>query len=312
MPMARTLDNSVVVLTGATSGLGAATALRLAARGCRLVLVARDGRKLEHMERLCRRRGATAITAAMDVSDPDAVSRLADRTETLFGHIDAWVSNAAVTEFAKLVDVPVEDLQRVLSVDLLGPVYACREVIPRMVRGRGGVVLLVGSVLGETTVPFKGAYAMAKHGLSAAAATMRQELRAAGHRNTSISVVMPGYIDTPLFGHAANRTGRKPRPLTPRASTARVSRHLVRLLEAPRPRVYLGWEAKAIGWGTRISPTVSERLLGYWGRRQLGSRDKDAQGAGNLYRSAPTPARISGGWTNPWFFRTVRGGRRAG
>ncbi|MFD0558476.1 short-subunit dehydrogenase [Stackebrandtia endophytica] len=306
----RSLAGSSIVITGAGTGLGAATSLRLADEGCRLLLAGRNAQNLAAVARQCRVRGGEAVVAPVDISSTDAQAELIAKAVACFGRIDVWISNAAVAAYGLLTLIPMSDLRRVLSVNLLAPLADVRAVVPAMQQSGGGVIVLVGSVLAETTIPFQGAYTIAKHALLGAAGTVRQELRASGCRSVSISVALPSFINTPLFEHAGNRTDRQPRPMWPTTSVARASRQLVKLVRTRRPRAYLGWGSSTIGWGSRLAPGLTERLLGILGRHQFTPGARVTPGSGNLYEPTPNPSQIGGGWIPDDTSEEIGHGRR--
>ncbi|GAA4908119.1 short-subunit dehydrogenase [Stackebrandtia albiflava] len=293
MPLSRPLSESVVVVTGASSGLGAAIAGRLAASGCRLVLAARGTDTLHQVAVRCRERGAEVLEVPADVADQAAVARLAVRAEERFGRVDGWIHNAAVAEYGPLLDLPIDDIRRVMDVNLFGALHCAREAVPRM-RRHGGVLVFIGSVLAETTVPFQGAYTISKHGLAGLAGTLRQE--AGSDSTVSVCLALPSSLDTPLFRHAGNLTGRQPRPIPPANPPDRVAGRVVRLLTSPRDRVYLGRAGRTVGWGSRLAPGLTERVLRQVGLRQFTPGERPAPTRGNLSRPSPGPAHVGGGW----------------
>jgi NAD(P)-dependent dehydrogenase (short-subunit alcohol dehydrogenase family) len=299
MPLTRPLPESVVVITGASSGIGAATALALAQRGARLVLAARGEHPLREVAENCVRLGAEALPVPTDVADPDQVERLAVTAEERFGRIDAWVNGAAVAMYGRLLDAPLPELRRAVDVDLFGYLYGARAAVPRMRAAGGGVLVMISSVLGETAVPYLGAYNISKHALIGLADTLRQDLRADGVSEISVCSVLPGSVDTPLFQQAANRVGRLARPLPPVNSPAQVAERIVRLIESPRRQVYVGRGAAVLSWQRRLAPGVTERLLGRyarWGQFVRGRLTRPT--TGNLFGSRLRRFRVGGGWRN--------------
>jgi short-subunit dehydrogenase len=286
-----------VVITGASSGIGAATALALAHRGARLVLAARGADALEEVARRCRRMGAEALPVPTDVADPGQMERLAVTAEDRFGRIDAWINGAAVAMYGRLLDTPLQELRRAVDVDLFGYLHGVRASIPRMRAAGGGVLVMISSVLGETTVPYLSGYNISKHALIGLADTLRQELRVDGVPEISVCTVLPASVDTPLFQQAANRVGRMARPLPPVNPPGQVAERIVRLLESPRRQVYVGHGAAVLAWQRRLAPGLTERLMGRyaaWGQFVRGRLVRPTPG--NLFRSRLRRFRVRGGW----------------
>jgi NAD(P)-dependent dehydrogenase (short-subunit alcohol dehydrogenase family) len=288
----------VVVITGASSGIGRATALALAARGARLVLIARDVESLDRAAAECAARGAEAEVVAVDVTDAGAVEAAARRAVDRFGRIDAWVNAASVMMFGAFVDVPLDDLRRVLDVNLMGYVHGCRAALPRMIERGRGVVVNVSSLLGVVALPYGSSYTMAKFAVRGLGGSLRQELRLSGARGVSVCTVLPGPVDTPIFRHAANHSGRRARALPPVYTPERVARIVVNLIRVPRPEVIAGGLlCRAFHLQHKVLPGSAERVLAMEVDRWCLSRTETAPaGTGNLYRPAPGPGQVTGGW----------------
>ncbi|SCL13365.1 SDR family oxidoreductase [Micromonospora inyonensis] len=295
MPLTRSLDDSTVVVTGASSGIGAATACALARRGAGVVLAARSADALEQVAERCRRLGARALAVPTDVTDPVRVGHLAARAAAEFGGIDAWVNNAAVSAVGLFDEIPVDEFRRVVEVNLLGVVHGTRAALPHLLAGGGGVVVNNASVLAEVAMPYQSAYNATKHGIRGFADTVRQELRVTGRHVVSICTVLPASIDTPFFAHAANHTGRKLTPPPPVYPPDLVAETIVRLIRRPRREAYAGGAARLLGLQWRLAPALAERALGWYAARaQLGPATHPDD-SGNVFR-ADASAELEGGW----------------
>ncbi|WP_341717478.1 SDR family oxidoreductase [Micromonospora sp. FIMYZ51] len=295
MPLTRPLADATVVITGASSGIGAETAYALARQGSAVVLAARTESALHEVARRCRELGGRALVVPTDVTDPEAVERLAATATAQFGRIDAWINNAAVGVVGLFDEIPTAQFRRVLEVDLLGTAYGIRAALPRLGAAGGGVVINNASVLAEVAMPYQSAYNTAKHGIRGLADTIRQELRVTGRSAISICTLLPAAIDTPFFRHAANHSGRQWAPPPPVYPPELVAKTVVRLLRRPRREAYVGGGARLIGLQWRLAPAVAERLLGWYAQRTQFTAGTEWDTAGNLFR--PTgEARSTGGW----------------
>lgn len=253
------LRNRVVVVTGASSGLGRAIALELARRGARLVLVARRIDALEDTARLCRGAGARALVVPADVTSAADVEDVAQQALDVYGGIDIWINNAAVTLFSPLEEAPFGEHQRVIETNLFGAMHGARAVLPVFREQHRGILINVGSVLGEVGHAFVPSYVISKFGVRGLSEALRVEV--ADEPEIHICTVLPYTIDTPHFEVAANRVARAPRALPPMQSPEHVARAVARLCERPRrlrfvPRAILAGLALHA-----IAPRASERLL---------------------------------------------------
>lgn len=289
------IADSVVVVTGASSGIGRATALALAGRGARVVLVARRADELAEVAEHCARRGAESLTAALDVTDDEAVRKAVEQTVERFGRLDGWVNCAGVTMFGTLLDVPLADVRRVLDVNLMGYVHGARAALPHMIAQEHGVLVNVSSILGIIAQPYGAAYTMSKFAIRGLSIALRQELRLAGVRGVAVATVLPAAIDTPIYAAAANRSGRAVRPPPPVYTAERVAASIVGQLERPRREVIAGGLlARVFAAQHTLLPALTERLLGIDVDRSLYATAK--QSPGNLYEPDAAAGRVDGGW----------------
>lgn len=291
------LSNAVVVITGASSGIGRATALAFAAKGATVVLAARRAAALNTVARECERRGGAALVVPTDVTDSDAVEHLADKAASNFGHIDVWVNCAAVTAFAPFEVLPLKDLRRILDVNVMGVVHGARAVLPHL-RERGhGTLINLSSIVSAIPQPYTQTYSMSKAAVRALSASLRQELWLDGAKDINVCTVLPAAIDTPLFDHTANYTGRKAKAMPPVYAPERVARTIVKLARRPRREVVVGPLGRNLVVQAKFAPGLTERLMAFQVDRTHLYRKKTAPATnGNLYRPATGSGAVAGGW----------------
>ncbi|SCG76767.1 Short-chain dehydrogenase [Micromonospora siamensis] len=295
MPLTRSLSDATVVITGASGGIGAATAYALASRGADVVLAARTEPALRVVAERCHELGGRTLVVPTDVTDPAAVDRLAERAVAAFGRIDAWVNNAAVSAVGLFDEIPAPEFRRVVEVNLLGTVHGVRAALPHLAAAGGGVVVNNASVLAEVAMPYQSAYNATKHAVRGLADTVRQELRLTGRGAISICTVLPATIDTPFFRHAANHTGHELVPPPPVYPPELVAETIVRLLRRPRREVYAGGAARLLGLQWRLAPALAERALGWYVHRTQFGPAPRPDDTGNVF-DPDGRARPGGGW----------------
>ncbi|WP_188189396.1 SDR family oxidoreductase [Nonomuraea sp. SYSU D8015] len=291
------LKDKVVVVTGASSGIGRATARAFAARGAAVVLAARGEEALDEARRECADAGGEALAVPTDVTDAQAVKELAQGAVERFGRIDVWVNCAAVTAFGAFSEVPLADFRRVLEVNVMGYVHGARAALPYLRDQGRGVLVNVSSVAGAVAQPYTSAYCMTKAAIRSLGASLRQELRLEGSRGVKVCTVLPGSIDTPLFQHAANYTGREVRAMPPVYTAERVARAIVDLARWPRREVVVGPMARNMSLQVKATPGLTERMMAAQVDRTHLSRKHPAPAdTGNLYEPDAGPGSVAGGW----------------
>ena len=197
------LRDQRVVLTGASSGIGLATARRLARRGAKLVLVARNAEALEDVAGECRALGGEAHAVAADVGDFEAMQRVAREAERHYGGFDTWINDAGAAIYGAVTDVPLADQRRLFETNYWGVVHGSLIAAGRLRRGNGGKIVNVGSVLSDRAMIYQGPYSATKHAVKAITEALRMELEAAG-APISVTLIKPSAIDTPYMEHARN------------------------------------------------------------------------------------------------------------
>jgi NAD(P)-dependent dehydrogenase (short-subunit alcohol dehydrogenase family) len=212
-PTLKPVSDQVMVITGASSGIGLVTAKHAARAGARVVLAARNDADLREAVDEVRREGGRAIHVAADVADPDQVNRVATAALAEFGRIDTWVNNAAVSMYGRVMELSVEEMRRQFDVNYWGQVYGSRAAVPHL-RRRGGAIINVGSALCDRAIPLQANYCAAKHALRGFTDALRMELEAEG-APISVTLVKPSSIDTPFFEKARTHMRVEPQPVPP-------------------------------------------------------------------------------------------------
>lgn len=305
--MPRKLRDSVVVITGASSGIGRAAALEFARRGAAVVVAARREEPLRELAGECERLGAQTLAVPTDVTNEYAVQELARRTVESYGRLDVWVNNAAVTLFARFEESPPEAFRRVIETNLFGNIYGARAALPYFREQGNGVLINVSSIVGKVGQPYTSAYATTKSGIVGLSASLRQEIRDIG-RDADIHVctVLPASIDTPLFQHGANYTGRAVKPMSPVYEAEQVARAIVSLAEHPKREVVVGNAGRMLLLVHRLAPGLAERILARQVEKDHFQDAPAPPSPGNLFEPMPQWTGVSGGWKRPAPLRIPR------
>jgi short-subunit dehydrogenase len=232
------VSDQVIVITGASSGIGLATAEMAVQRGARVVLAARSEEELRDTCERLNRTGKRATYVAADVAEDAQVQRIADHAIAEFGGFDTWVNNAGISIYGKLLDVPMAEKRRLFETNFWGVVYGCKAAVKHL-RARGGCIVNVGSEVSEMAVPLQGIYSASKHAVKGYSEALRMELEYDGIP-VWVSLVKPGPIDTPFPEHARKHIPEQAKHTPPVYPPEEVAHAILRCAEKPIREVVVG------------------------------------------------------------------------
>jgi short-subunit dehydrogenase len=303
----RSLAGLVVVITGASSGIGRAAAHAFAREGCRLVLVARRKHALEDAAEECRRLGAQGVAIfPADVSDLPSVESVGAGTLAAYGRLDVWINNAGVLALGRFEDVPAEIFRGVIDVNLHGYANGARVALRQFRRQRQGTLVNNASILSFSGWPYAAAYVASKYAIRGLSECLREELR--GAPRIHVCTLMPAAMDTPIFARSANYTPWQPRAVPPVYDATSVADAMVRLARDPKRELIVGAFGCLVAAGKALAPAVMEQVIRTAGPalqfRQRGAPAVSREG--NVLRPIEDGLAVTGGWRSP-SARWIRG-----
>ena len=285
------LHEQVIVITGASSGIGLATATMAAERGAQVVLVSRDEEDLARAVGEIRARGGRAVHLVADVADHGAVQRIARDVVVRFGRIDTWVNNAGVTVYGLIEEVPIEDARRLFETNYWGVVNGSLAALPHL-RSGGGALINVGSILSDTGYPLQGHYTASKHAVKGFTDSLRVEVEKSG-APVSITLIQPAAIDTPYTEHAKNHLGVEAKHMPPVYAPEVAAKAILRCAERPDRNVLVGGSAKVFSSSEKLAPRLFDLMkeaTGFAGQRT----DTPARDQNTLFHPRPHDGRVRG------------------
>lgn len=280
----RPISEQVVVITGASSGIGRETAIQFGRQGASVVLAARNETALREVEKEVERLGGRAHVVVTDVAEWDQVDRLAREAADRFGRIDTWINNAAASEYAPVEEMTAEEIERQIQVILVSQIYGMKAALPHLKRQGQGTIINNASILAARAVPLQAGYCAAKHGIKGFTEALRLELE---HERSGINVtlLMPSSINTPLFDHARSKLGVKPQPIPPFYESRVVAEAILFAAEHPRRDIIVGSAGKMLAVMERISPSLVDRLMLTRGAMfEMQKTDQPDNGQDNLFK----------------------------
>ena len=294
--MRRALGDSVVVITGASSGIGKTTAHALAEHGASVVLAARSEQSLRETADECKAAGGRALVVPTDVTDKEAVQDLARQAADHFGQIDVWVNNAGVMAYGYFEQIPDETYRQVIETNLFGAINGARAALPYFREQGSGILINISSLWGRMFSPYVSAYTTSKFGVRTFSESLREAL--ADEEDIDVCTILPQSVDTPIFRHAANYSGRVAKPVPPIADSGRVVEAVLRCIEHPQREVTVGYVGHLEALIQETMPGLFNWLAPYVMRWAAFSTEPTESKPGNVFDPMPEWNQVSGGWRN--------------
>ena len=267
------LSEQVIVLTGATSGIGLVTARQAAKRGARLVLAARNNEALDQLSRELNAERECAVCIAADVGKEEDVRRIAQTALDRFGGFDTWINNAGVSIFGRLSDVPLEDQRRLFETNFWGVVHGSLIAVEHL-KQHGGALINIGSQASDHAIPLQGIYSASKHAVKGFTDALRVELEEE-KAPVSVTLIKPTSIDTLFVPHAKNYMDVEPKLPDPAYAPEIVADAILFAAEHPKRDIHVGGPAKMASMLVKASPRLMDQYL----RRLVFSQQRTRQPA---------------------------------
>jgi NAD(P)-dependent dehydrogenase (short-subunit alcohol dehydrogenase family) len=290
---------SVVVIIGASSGIGLSVARAFARRGSHLVLASRSSDRLAVVAEQCMSEGAaSASVLATDVREEDEVDELFEQAQAQHAVVDVVVHSATVMAYGTIEQLPPELFRAAVDTSIEGTFFVARAALRVFRAQRRGTLVIVNSLLGQIATPYMGAYVTAKWGQAGLIRVLQQETR--NEPAIRICSVSPGGVNTPIYSQAANVTGRTPRPPIPVDPPEKVAAAILSCVERPRPRVSVGLTNPIIAAGFRLLPKVYDALVEPLLRYASLTSQPSAPSTGNVLKPQPDGEAEHGPWPSRW------------
>ncbi len=288
----------VVIITGASSGIGRTSALLFANTGSNVVLAARSTESLNEVAAQCRASGAQALVVVTDVGNATQVEALFATALQHFHRIDTVVHAAAAVAYGRFDEVPAAVFDQVITTNLLGTANVARTALQHFKLADGGNLVLLGSLLGKIAVPFMGPYVTSKWAIHGLARILQTEARRS--KGIKISLISPGSVDTPAYSQAANYTGWEGRPPPPVDRPDKVARAIVRAAHKPKREISVGVANGVVVMGFRLFPGVFDLLVSPLMRVTALSGKRIQDTSGTVFSPAPAGNSQYGKWGRHW------------
>ena len=280
-----------IVITGASSGIGLATAQEAARRGAKVMLTSRDEEDLRSATEAIRAEGGTAMYAVADVADMAALQAVAEAAVRELGGIDTWVNNAGVSIYGRLVDVTTEDARRLFETNYWGVVNGSLTAVPHLRRQGGGVLINVGSVVSEMYEPLQGHYSASKHAVKGFTDVLRLELEK-DEEPIVVTLVQPAAIDTPYPEHARNYLAAEPKHAPPVYDPQIVADAILACAETPHRNLRVGGAGKTFIAMEKAAPALYDKMI--MGHFEQQHSDRPPRDTDTLYAPRPGDGSVRG------------------
>jgi short-subunit dehydrogenase len=255
----KAIKDQVIVITGASSGIGLATARMAAKKGARLVLAARNEEALRQLADEIQQNGGEATYVVADVGDEERVYHIARVAQERFGGFDTWVNNAGIGIYGRTLDGTTEDHRRLFDTNFWGVVYGSTAAVPCLAE-RGGALINVGSTVSDRTVFLQGMYSASKHAVKGYTDSLRMEVEQAG-MPISVTLIQPGSIDTPFPNHARNYMDEEPSLPPPVYAPEAVAEAILHCAEHPTRNLFVGSGGKGISALGQHAPRLADKAM---------------------------------------------------
>jgi short-subunit dehydrogenase len=253
------IDEQVIVITGASSGIGLCTAQMAARKGAKVVLSARSGETLQSLVQQLNADGCEAISCEADVADRSAMENLAQTALARFGRIDTWVNNAGVAIYGRLDEVSEEDSRRLFDTNFWGVVNGSLVALPHL-KAQGGALINVGSEVSDAVAPMLGMYSASKHAVKGFTDALRIEIERLDNAPVSITLIQPTAVDTPFDAHGKNYMPKEADLPTPMIDPEKVAEAILDAAQKPTPNVKVGAMATVNAFVAKNLPSLGERM----------------------------------------------------
>jgi short-subunit dehydrogenase len=261
------IEEQVIVITGASSGIGLATAMLAAKRGAKVVLAARSDEALDSCVAQIAREGGEAISVYCDVTQRSDVERVAETAITRFGRIDTWVNNAGLAIYGRLDEVSDEDSRKLFEVNFWGVVYGSLVALP-FLKSNGGALINIGSEVSDATPPLLGMYSASKHAVKGFTDALRVEIENVDKRNVSITLIQPTAVDTPFPQHARSYLEVEPQLPDPKIEPQKVAEAILDAATHHRRDVTVGAMSKINTLTAKIAPSLGDKMAATYVEKQ--------------------------------------------
>jgi short-subunit dehydrogenase len=285
------IHEQVIVITGASSGIGLATALAAAERGASVVLVARSGEILADVQRHISGKGGQAMVGVADVADRKVLADVAQSAFERFGRIDTWINDAGVTIYGRLDEVSDEDSRRLFETNFWGTVHGSLAALPYLKR-QGGTLINLGSLASDTPVPLQGMYSASKHAIKGFTDALRVELELLDNAPIEVVLIQPTVVDTPIAEHAGNYMAHEPKLPRPMVTAEKVAAAILKAAEEGGRDIKVGASSRLGTMAAHLMPELNDRAMALQAPRQ--QRREPAENRNGALYTASNDGRMHG------------------